>query len=145
MTMNGSNDRRLDPSRAFLGVGWAFPLRLAADHALAISAYEEDIRESIRIILGTRRNERVMRPDFGAGLEDFVFEPVSPTTIAALQKRVEEALIDWEPRIDVDKVEVTTDPALRDRLLISIDYRVRSTNTHYNLVYPFYLDEGASA
>ena len=141
--MNGDN--RLDPSRAFLGVGWAFPLRLAGDHSVATAAYEEDIRESIRIILGTRRNERVMRPEFGAGLEDFVFEPVSPATIEALKKRVEEALIDWEPRIDVNRVEVTTDPALRDRLLISIDYRVRSTNTNYNLVYPFYLDEGASA
>jgi phage baseplate assembly protein W len=134
-----------DPSRAFLGVGWAFPLRLAADRSLETAAYEEDVRESIRIILGTRRNERVMRPDFGAGLEDFVFEPVSVTTIEALRKRVEEALVDWEPRIDVEQVEVSTDRALRNRLLISLDYRVRSTNTHYNLVYPFYLDEGAAS
>lgn len=137
------NGRATDPSRAFLGVGWGFPLRLAADGSVDTAAYEEDIRESIRIILGTRRNERVMRPDFGAGLEDFVFEPVSPTTIEALKQRVQEALIDWEPRINVDKVDVTTEPALRDRLLVSIDYRVRATNTHYNLVYPFYLAEGA--
>jgi phage baseplate assembly protein W len=139
------NGRAKDPSRAFLGVGWAFPLQLAADHTVAVAVYEEDVRESIRIILGTRRNERVMRPDFGAGLEDFVFEAVSVTTIEMLKKRVEEALIDWEPRIDVEKVAVSTDPALRNRLLISLDYRVRSTNTHYNLVYPFYLDEGAGA
>ncbi|HEV8239274.1 MAG TPA: GPW/gp25 family protein [Thermoanaerobaculia bacterium] len=138
------NGRAHDPSRAFLGTGWAFPLRLAAGGALASVAYEEDIRESIRIILGTRRNERLMRPDFGAGLEDFVFEPVNPTTIAALAKRVEDALIDWEPRIDVDEVVVKSDSALRNRLLIGIDYRVRSTNTHYNLVFPFYLDEGTS-
>jgi phage baseplate assembly protein W len=139
------NGRVKDPSRAFLGVGWAFPLQLAVDHTVAVAVYEEDIRESIRIILGTRRNERVMRPDFGAGLEDFVFESVSVTTVEMLKKRVEEALIDWEPRIDVEKVSVTTDPALRNRLLISLDYRVRSTNTHYNLVYPFYLDEGGGA
>ena len=131
-----------DPSRAFLGVGWAFPLRLAADHTLATAAFEEDVRESIQIILGTRRGERRMRPDFGAGLEDFVFEPVSTTTREELRKRVEEALIDFEPRIDVIKVEVTTDPARRDRLLIDLDYRIRSTNTHYNLVFPFYLQEG---
>ncbi|HEY8550348.1 MAG TPA: GPW/gp25 family protein [Vicinamibacterales bacterium] len=137
--------RANDPGRAFLGVGWAFPLRLAADGALDTAIHEEDIRESIRIILGTRRNERVMRPDFGAGLEDFVFEPVSSTTVEAVKQRVKEALIDWEPRIDVEKVEVTTEPALRDRLLVSIDYRVRATNTHYNLVYPFYLGEGAGA
>jgi phage baseplate assembly protein W len=135
------NGRVTDPSRAFLGVGWGFPLRLADDRAVDTAVYEEDIRESIRIILGTRRNERVMRPDFGAGLEDFVFEPVGPTTMEALKQRVKDALIDWEPRIDVERVDVATDPALRDRLLVSIDYRVRSTNTHYNLVYPFYLGE----
>ncbi|HEX9670486.1 MAG TPA: GPW/gp25 family protein [Thermoanaerobaculia bacterium] len=137
--------RAKDPSRAFLGVGWAFPLRLEPDRTVATVVYEEDVREAIRIILGTRRNERVMRPDFGAGLEDFVFEPVSTTTMELLKKRVEEALIDWEPRIDVEKVEVTTDPARRDRLLIALDYRVRSTSVHYNLVYPFYLDEGGRA
>ena len=131
-----------DPSRAFLGVGWAFPLRLATDRSFATAAHEEDVRESIQIILGTRRNERLMRPDFGAGLEDFVFEPISTTTREALRRRVEEALIDFEPRIDVEKVSVSIDPLRLDRLLIDIDYRVRSTNTHYNLVFPFYLQEG---
>lgn len=135
--------RAKDPSRAFLGVGWGFPLRLAGDHTVATAAYEEDVREAIRIILGTRRGERVMRPDFGAGLEDFVFEPISTTTVEMLKKRVEEGLIDWEPRIDVLKVEVK-DERTRGRLLLSLDYRVRSTNVHYNLVYPFYLQEGAA-
>lgn len=142
------SDRSLpkaDPSRAFLGVGWGFPLRLAADHTLAAVKHEEDVRESILIILGTRRGERFMRPDFGAGLEDFVFEPLSTTTREALRKRVEESLIDWEPRIDVTKVDVTIDAARRDRLLIDLGYRVRSTNTHYNLVFPFYLQEGERA
>jgi uncharacterized protein len=131
-----------DPSRAFLGVGWAFPLRLAADGSAATLAYEEDVREAILIILGTRRGERVMRPDFGAGLEEFVFEPVSTTTRETLKRRIEEALIDWEPRIDVVAVDVGFDPPHRDRLLVSLTYKVRATNTHYNLVYPFYLDEG---
>lgn len=131
-----------DPSKAFLGVGWAFPLRLAADRTLATVAHEADVAESIKIILGTRRGERFMRPDFGAGLEDFVFEPLSTTTRETLRKRVEESLIDFEPRIDVTKVEVTIDGARRDRLLVDLDYRVRSTNTHYNLVFPFFLQEG---
>lgn len=142
--MNGRNHRREDPSRAFLGVGWAFPLRLAADRSVETAVYEDDVRESIRIILGTRRGERVMRPDFGAGLEDFVFESISTTTIELLKKRVEEALIDWEPRIDVERVEVK-DERTRGRLLVSLDYRVRSTNVHYNLVYPFYLQEGGAS
>jgi uncharacterized protein len=141
MSMNG---RPLDPNKAFLGVGWAFPLRLAVHGEVAIAAYEEDVRESILIILGTRRNERVMRPDFGAGLEDFVFETINTTTIETLKRRVREALIDWEPRIDVESVDVKAEPPL-GRLLVGLRYRVRATNTHYNLVYPFYLQEGASA
>ena len=133
-----------DPNRAFLGVGWAFPLSLDAAGAVATAVYEEDVHQSIRIILGTRRGERAMRPDFGAGLEDFVFESMSVTILETVKKRVREALIDWEPRIDVTGVEVTADPA-QGRMLIAIDYRVRATNTHYNLVYPFYLQEGARA
>ena len=133
-----------DPNRAFLGIGWAFPVGLDAAGGVATAAYEEDVHQSIRIILGTRRNERVMRPDFGAGLEDFVFESMSVTLLETVRKRVEEALIDWEPRIDVKRVEVTADQP-RGRMLIAIDYRVRATNVHYNLVYPFYLQEGARA
>jgi phage baseplate assembly protein W len=100
------------------------------------------VRQAIRVILGTNPGERVMRPDFGAGLRTFVFEPVNPTTMARIQTRVEEALIDWEPRIDVAAVRVTTDVEQRNRLLIEIDYRVRATNAVRNLVYPFYLQEG---
>lgn len=107
-------------------------------------AFEEDIDQAIKIILGTDRGERVMRPDFGAGLNSFVFEPVSPATMQLVKTRVEESLIDWEPRIDVESVKVTTDQADRNRLLIDVTYRVRATNSVRNLVYPFYLQEGAS-
>jgi phage baseplate assembly protein W len=134
-----------DPSRAFLGVGWGFPLALAAGGALASAVYEEDVRQSILIILGTRRGERLMRPDFGAGLEDFVFEPISVATREAIKKRVTDSLVDWEPRIDVTDVAVGSDAPALGRLLIDVRYRVRANNTHYNLVYPFYLQEGASA
>jgi uncharacterized protein len=135
----------LDPAKAFLGVGWAFPPALEADGSIALAAYEEDIRQAIRIIMGTNPGERVMRPDFGAGLGAFVFEPVNPTTMARLQSRVQEALVAWEPRIDVEAVTVTTDAVERNRLLIDVGYRVRATNTRHNLVYPFYLDEGTAA
>jgi phage baseplate assembly protein W len=135
----------LDPAKAFLGVGWAFPPALEADGSIATAAYEEDIRQAIRIIMGTNPGERVMRPDFGAGLGAFVFEPVNPTTMARLQSRVQEALVAWEPRIDVEAVTVTTDAVERNRLLIDVGYRVRATNTRHNLVYPFYLEEGTPA
>ena|SRR3989442_585126 len=131
-----------DPQKAFLGVGWAFPPQVDADGTIAEAVYEEDIRQAIRIVLGTNPGERVMRPDFGAGLNAFVFEPVSTTTMALIQTRVQEALIAWEPRIDVEQVKVTTDSNERYKLLIDITYRVRATNAVANLVYPFYLQEG---
>lgn len=132
-----------DPVKTFLGVGWAHPVQpdsLAAD--IASAEYEEDIRQAIRIILETSPGERVMRPDFGSGLRDMLFEPVNVTTFALVKQRVEHALIFWEPRINVRDVKVTTRAAERNCLEINIGYEVRTTNTFYNLVYPFYLEEG---
>jgi phage baseplate assembly protein W len=148
-----------NPEKAFLGVGWSFPPCTQTDGRIETVAYEEDIRQAIRIILATDRGERVMRPDFGAGLNSFVFEPVSQTTMERVRTRVEESLIDWEPRIDVEEVAVVPGQVDRDRLvpddgnsgvtvrnalLINITYRVRATNSVSNLVYPFYLQEGAT-
>jgi phage baseplate assembly protein W len=130
-----------DQAKAFLGTGWAFPPRSADGGTVALSAYEEDVREAIRIILGTAPGERVMRPDFGAGLDALVFEPITATLMALVRQTVETALIAWEPRIDQVTVEVTADPP-RGRLDIEIRYRIRATNVFYNLVYPFYLAEG---
>lgn len=132
-----------DPAKAFLGVGWSFPVAPdAAAQDVARAEYEEDIRQSIRIILETTPGERVMRPDFGSGLMAMVFEPVNTTTLALVKQRVEQALVLWEPRIDVGEVKLTVGGDSRNRLDINIAYRVRSTNTFYNLVYPFYLREG---
>jgi phage baseplate assembly protein W len=132
--------------KAFLGRGWAFPVAAEPGGEVALVAHEEDIRESIRIILGTNHGERVMRPDFGANLRALVFEPLSATTLSLAQDQVERALIEWEPRIDLLDVRVTADAQerARGRLTIEIDYRVRATNTFYNLVYPFYLLEGTA-
>jgi phage baseplate assembly protein W len=127
--------------KSFLGIGWSFPVASNAAGEVATSAYEEDVREAIRIILGTNPGERIMRPDFGAGLQALAFEPINTTTMALAKHRVEEALILWEPRIDNIGVEVSADPPV-GRLTINIRYRVRATNTFYNLVYPFYLLEG---
>jgi uncharacterized protein len=131
-----------DPTRAFLGVGWAFPPRVEADGTIAEAVYEEDIRQAIRIIIFTNRGERLMRPDFGAGLNEFIFESINTTTMALIESRVREAIVTWEPRIDVVDVTVTSDTSERNKLLIDLNYRVRATNTLHNLVYPFYLEEG---
>ncbi len=133
----------MDDSRitSLLGRGWAFPIEPAAGD-VAMSAYDEDVRQAILIILGTARGERAMRPDFGVGLQSLVFEPINTTTRALVRHRVEEALITWEPRIDLHEVRVTADASAPGRLLIDIRYLVRATNSFYNLVYPFYLQEG---
>lgn len=128
-------------ARAFLGRGWAFPFALDTTGEVGLVELEEDIRQSVLIILQTRPGERAMRPDFGAGLHALAFEPISAATKALVRHRVEEALIAWEPRIDEITVDVSAEPAL-GRLNIEVRYRVRSTNTFYNLVYPFYLMEG---
>jgi len=129
--------------KAFLGRGWAFHVSSNATHDdVALVEHEEDIRQAVLIILQIGRGERVMRPDFGAGLDEFVFEPINATTMALVRHRVEESLIAWEPRIRVQSIEVTAPDAALGMLEIAIEYEVRSTNTFYNLVYPFYLQEG---
>jgi len=125
----------------FLGRGWKFPIAVDATGAIALSSYEDDISEALRIILLTAKGERVMRPDFGASLHDFVFESMSATMIGRVQAAVTDALIKWEPRIQVLGVNVEPDPGEIGKLLIDIEYRVRATNNRFNLVFPFYLKE----
>jgi uncharacterized protein len=126
--------------KAFLGRGWSFPVRPDAAGGVAMVEHEVDIREAILIILRTNPGERVMRPDFGAGLDALVFEPINTATVALARHRVEQALVLFEPRIDQVQVEVRPVPR-EARLDIEIRYRVRRTNTFYNLVYPFYVRE----
>lgn len=127
--------------REFLGRGWQFPVGTDSAGTVALSEGEADIEESIRIVLGTAKGERVMRPEFGCGIHDYVFATVNATTLNLVETSVREALVRWEPRIDVQRVEASREGINAGKLLVSIDYRVRSSNNEYNLVYPFYLDE----
>lgn len=129
-------------AKEFLGVGWKYPVRVGLDGKIAMSENEEDIKEAIWIILGTAKGERVMRPDFGCGIHELVFASINPTTISLVENSVREGLTLWEPRIELIKVEVSGEKSNEGKLLISIDYRVRTTNNRFNLVYPFYLKEG---
>lgn len=129
-------------AREFLGRGWKFPVGVDPKGRIDISEYEQDIREAIWLILSTAKGERVMRPDFGCGIHDFVFASVNTSNIGLMESSVREALTIWEPRIELKDVSVSTERASEGQLLISIDYRVRSTNNEFNLVYPFYLTEG---
>lgn len=138
-----STPDRSDSTKAFLGRGFAFPPTTGADGALQMARYEEDVRQAIRIILDTEPGERAMRPDFGTGLRALAFEPLNAATLALARHRVEQALVSWEPRIDQVSVTATSDRA-RGAIQLDVAYRIRSTNTFYNLVYPFYMQEGRS-
>jgi len=129
--------------KAHLGVGWSFPVKPVKGR-LRFARYEEDVEQAIQIVLLTSPLERPMVPEFGAGLRDFVFEPNSPPTHRAIETAVREALIDWEPRINLERVEVVPDEEEPNLLRIHVDYVVRATNTFYNRVFPFYLVEGGA-
>ena len=126
---------------SFLGRGWAFPLAPAGAGDIGMTEDEDDVRQAILLILETARGERAMRPEFGCGLRRLVFEPMGAALKTLVRKEVEDALISWEPRIDVQGVTVSEHRTVPGVLLIDIRYSVRATNTFYNLVYPFYLQE----
>jgi phage baseplate assembly protein W len=128
---------------AYLGVGWGFPVQLDGSGAIATARYEESVRQSIWIILGTSKGERMMRPDFGCGIYDLVFEVNSASTSGKVAQAVREALLVQEPRIDLRNVQVESS-GNGDALLIHIEYEVRVTNNVFNLVYPFYLQRSAN-
>jgi phage baseplate assembly protein W len=130
-------------SRPFLGVGWGFPLTLDERGFFNTAEYEESVRQSIWIILGTAKGERVMRPDFGCGIYDLVFEINSASTAGRVTHAIRQALLLFEPRIDVLDIGVQAAEG-GEVLLISIDYEVRATNNAFNLVYPFYLDRSTT-
>jgi phage baseplate assembly protein W len=123
----------------FLGVGITFPMELNELGKVKMSRYEEAVRQSVWIILGTAPGERLMRPDFGCGIHNLVFAPNSAATIGKVVSEVTSALIEWEPRIDVLDVNAAPDDNQANLLLIQISYQVRTTNNRFNLVYPFYL------
>jgi len=124
----------------FLGIGWKFPVDHDAGGQIALARYEDSISQAIWIILGTAPGERAMRPDFGCGIHDLIFAVNSAGTAGQVASLVRQALIRWEPRIDVLRVTASSDPATANLLLIEIEYRVRTTNSRFNLVYPFYLE-----
>jgi uncharacterized protein len=131
-----------DSSRDFLGTGWKFPLQVSVRGGMATARHEERVAESIAFILGTAQGERVMRPDFGCGIHNLVFEPNNDFTQGRVAQAVRRALVDFEPRIDVLDVRADSAPNEPNLLLIRVDYRVRATNAFHNLVYPFFIREG---
>ena len=132
-------------SAAFLGRGWKFPVSVdATTGRFLLSEGEEDIAEAIRIILMTSKGERVMRPDFGCGLKDYVFGTMDETSLRLMESDIREAITIWEPRVTQVSVSAVADAGGLGRLSLHISYVVRATNNLFNQVYPFYLEEGTN-
>lgn len=129
-------------STDFLGQGWKFPIGTDERGGIALSEAEAKIKESILIILSTAKGERVMRPDFGCDIHEFTFAVINTSTLTLIASSVKEALMRHEPRIELLKVQTSTDKLAGGILDIHLDYRIRSTNTEFNMVYPFYLKAG---
>ncbi len=130
-----------DTRKSFLGVGWKFPVDLDRRRGIAMSQFEENIEESILVILGTSLGERLMRPDFGCAVHDLVFAPNNSNTHGLVIYYVTEALNKWEPRIQALKVDCDIDPQALNKVDTKVEYQVIATNNTYNLVYPFYLQK----
>lgn len=126
-------------SKEILGMGWRFPVAVDGGGGIALAQHEQDIEESIDIILSTAKGERRMRPNFGCGIHDLIFYPNNATTWTLIADSVEEALGWWEPRIEVTDVDVRPDSIEPAKLVINIQYQVKATNDMRNLVYPLYL------
>jgi uncharacterized protein len=130
-----------DRQKAYLGTGWASPLRVNLQGSIQLSSAERNIEESIWLILRTDLGERVYRPDFGSRLSELTFAPMNTQTLLLIRLYVQEALEMWEPRIVIDAVRTDPDP-VRGRVDIIIDYHPKESHETRSLVYPFFLVPG---
>lgn len=129
---------------SFLGTGWSFPPRFApgAGGGVAMVSDEEDIRESLQLLFGTAAGERFLRPRYGLDMHELLFEPVTTTLRTYLLDRVRTSILVYEPRVDLLGLELDTSLQNEGRVTLVVDYRVRATNSRFNLVYPFYAADG---
>lgn len=131
---------------SFLGTGWSFPPSFSeGGDEVRMAIGEEDIKESLAILLTTRRGERIMNESYGCDLFEYQFEPTDRALFNGLEALIRSALRLHEPRLEVEQVDVSESDTLAGKLLITIEYRIRTTNSRHNLVFPFYINEAIQA
>ncbi len=130
-------------SKSFLGTGWSFPPSFTNKGLVTVSA-EQDIYESLWILLSTTPGERIMQPSYGCGLKAHVFDNLDESSFAVMRDLVERAILFFEPRVTVESIDVSSEDYREGKVQLNIVYRVRSTNNRYNLVYPFYIHEASN-
>ncbi|MYM67117.1 hypothetical protein GTP45_09775 [Pseudoduganella sp. FT55W] len=133
----------MDTDKSFLGTGWSFPPEFARRGKVQMVSAEEDIRQSLRILLSTTPGERVMQPSFGCGLKLKVYETINENVITMLKDVIQRAILFFEPRVTLDSIVADSSMAQEGLLNFTIHYTVISTNTRHNIVYPFYFREGS--
>ena len=132
----------MNEENSFLGKGWSFPPTFDnASGEVQMLQGEDDIQSSLRVLLATKLGERVMQPLFGCNLDAMVFELLDTTLKTEMKNLIERAILFFEPRINIDKIDVDSQNDLNGVVIITVNYVVRSTNTRGNLVFPFYLSE----
>ena len=132
-------------ANSFLGTGWSFPPSFdAGSGAVLMTSDEADIQLSLQILLSTRKGERVMEPDYGCNLDEMVFEPIDTTFKTYIAEMIKTEILYYEARIDLQSVVVDDSNQNNGVILIALNYTVRTTNSRYNYVYPYYLNEGSN-
>lgn len=138
--LTNNNDNK---GYSFLGRGWSFPPQFEKGAGSVIMLEdEEDIRSSLEVLLSTAVGERVMDVNYGCNMDELIFESLSTSVITIIKDKVDKAILFFEPRIEVTKLELNADNILEGRILIEIEYTISATNSRYNFVYPFYINEG---
>ena len=140
----------MHPRDNFLGTGWGFPITFSKGNneqncTVRMAQEVEDIRESLTILFSTRPGERVMRPDFGGSLEELLFEPINVSLVTYVKDLIRNAVLYYEPRIDLENIEISTDEELEGRLKVELTFSVRTTNSRFNYVFDYYQQEGTIA
>jgi phage baseplate assembly protein W len=133
----------MSSNKDFLGRGWGFPPQFKqSEKKVGMTQGNEDIEKSLEILLGTRKGERVLMPDYGCNLDEMVFETFNQSLKTYLADMVKSAILYYEPRIEPLQVTIDESFINEGRLMIEIEFLVRATNSRFNKVYPFYLEEG---
>ena len=135
-----------DNSKAYLGTGWSFPPTFDnASRSVELVSAEEDIWQSLYILLSTSLGERVMQPTYGCNLQELLFENLTPTVASNIKEVLRTAILYHEPRIRLNRIDLNLSEQIQGVVNITVDYTILSTNSRFSLVYPFYLREGAGS
>lgn len=133
----------MENRQTFLGKGWSFPPEFKkTTKAVVMIANEEDIKSSLEILLSTKIGERIMQPKYGCNMDELLFNTLDLTLKTVVSELIKTAILYHEPRIDLEKIDITQGDDLKGELLVILDYKIRATNSRINMVYPFYKNEG---